>query len=166
MAAWEVAAEQVRSLGRRITPSMVNRAVGAVLLVPSASVLLLAGWLTPSPTGVGTHLQLGLGSCVMLSLTGFPCPMCGMTTTFSLMSHGRPLDALLNQPFGVVLYTLTVFGAAVGLGDLVLSRGFWRRTLRWIEPRESTVAALLLLGMGLGWVYKILLVRGILHLHA
>jgi len=160
------AAEQLRLLGRRITPSAVNRAVGLALLVPSASVLILARWLTPSPTGVGTHLQLGLGSCVMLSLTGYPCPMCGMTTTFALMSHGRLLDAVLNQPFGVVLYALTVIGAVVGLGDLVVAPGLWRKVLRWVEPREALIAGLLMLGMGLGWVYKILLVRGILHLHA
>lgn len=39
---------------------------------------------------------------------GYPCPMCGMTTTFALMEHLRPLDAALKLPFGVVLFSLTV----------------------------------------------------------
>jgi hypothetical protein len=99
-------------------------------------------------------MQLGLGACTMMSLTGWPCPMCGMTTTFSLLAHFRLLDAAKNQPFGLVLFSITLVASAVGLADLVAARGLWRRTLAWIAPREQVLAILLLAGMILGWIYK------------
>lgn len=147
----------------RVPASAVNRLVGASLALPGALVLGLARWLEPSPAGVGTHLQLGLNPCVMLVLTGIPCPMCGMTTTFAHMADGQLLGALANQPAGVVLFAITVVGTLVGLADMLLGRGIWRRVLAWIGPRETRVAIALLMVMGLGWIYKIFLLRGFLH---
>jgi len=76
-----------------------------VVALPTLTVLAIARHLQPDPAGVGTHTQLGLGRCPVLALTGYPCPMCGMTTTFALMADLRPVDAALNQPFGVVLFS-------------------------------------------------------------
>ncbi len=148
-------------LWERVPAPLVDRGVGLLLAGPGATVLLLARWLVPSSAGMGTHLQLGLSPCVMLSLTGFPCPMCGMTTTFALMADGDLGRALVNQPFGVVLFLCTVAATGLGLADLILGRGLWRRALKWVEARESAIAILLLVGMTLGWIYKSCIVRGI-----
>jgi hypothetical protein len=151
--------EAVASMGRWVDaqpPVPLNRAVGLVLALPSWTVLGLAAWLTPSPRGYGTHLQLGLGECTMLHLTGYPCPMCGMTTTFTLFAHLRPIDAVVNQPFGIVLFSTTVAAAAIGLADLLSGRGYWRVALRWVDRRESRLAAVLMFGMLGGWVYKVI----------
>ncbi len=155
----------LRDWWERIPASLIDRSVGALLFFPGATVLGLSGWLTPSAAGVGTHTQLGLGACMMLSLTGIPCPMCGMTTTFALMAEGRVIEALKNQPFGVVLFLLTLLGTGLGATELVLARGTWRRVMAWVEAREARVAVGILVGMILGWGYKILLLKGILHLH-
>ena len=140
-------------------PAVMNRAIGLGLALPSWTVIGIARWLTPSPKGYGTHLQLGLGECTMLHLTGYPCPMCGMTTTFTLYAHLRLVDALLNQPFGVVMFGGTVAAAALGLADLLSGKGYWRTALRWVERREQKVATLLLGGMLFGWVYKIFMIH-------
>jgi hypothetical protein len=132
----------------------MNRLVGLMVGVPSSVVLGIAAWLTPSPAGFGTHTQLGLGSCTMLVLTGWPCPMCGMTTTFTLLAHLRPLDALANQPFGVVLFSLTVLLSGMGLTDLATGRGLWRRGLAVVQRHEQRLAIALLTGMIAGWLYK------------
>ncbi len=137
----------------------MNRLIGLGLAAPSWTVLGLSRWLTPSDKGYGTHLQLGLGECTMMHLTGYPCPMCGMTTTFTLFAHLRPLDAFVNQPFGIVLFTATLVGAAVGLADLLSGRGYWRMALRWVDQRESKVAGLLLFGMFFGWLYKLVMLH-------
>lgn len=139
--------------------ALVGRVVGAALFAPSATVLGIAAYLTPDTRGYGTHTQLGLGQCTFLHFTGYPCPMCGMTTTFSLMAHARPLDAALNQPFGVVLFGLTVGAAVAGGADLVAARGVSARAWSAIQRRERALAIALLAGMGLGWVYKILLMH-------
>lgn len=143
----------VASVGS-IEGNVLNRAVGAAIAAPSGAVLGIATWLTPSPSGYGTHLQLGLKECTVMHYTGWPCPMCGMTTTFTLMAHIRPLDALLTQPFGVMLFGLTFLGAGIGLYDLLTGAGAWRRMLRWVAPRERRIAAALMLGLLVGWLYK------------
>ena len=137
-----------------------DRLVALLLLLPSASVLGIASYLTPNPAGMGTHRQLGLGGCAVLTLTGYPCPMCGMTTTFTHLAHLHFIEGTLNQPFGLFLFSITVLAAAIGVLDLVSPAGRWRAAWRWIEQRETAVAIFLLSGMGLGWIYKIILVHG------
>lgn len=139
--------------------SLIDRFVGISLALPSWTVLAIAAWLTPSPNGYGTHTQLGLGSCTMLTLTGWPCPMCGMTTTFTLMAHGRVVDAFLNQPFGVVLFCLTLITALVGTVEGVGAPGLGRRVMAVVERREQLFALLLLIGLLGGWIYKSLLLH-------
>ena len=132
----------------------LNRFIGAAVGIPTSVVLGIAAWLTPSPAGHGTHTQLGLGTCTLLTITGWPCPMCGMTTTFSLLAHGRLVDAFFNQPFGLVLFSITVLGASIGLSDLLTGRGLWRVALRKIQRHEQIFAIVLLVGMIVGWLYK------------
>jgi hypothetical protein len=141
-----------------------DRIVGGALFLPTATVLAIATQLTPSPTGYGTHLQLGLGTCSFLRIFGIPCPMCGMTTTFTHLAHLHLWAGTVNQPFGLVLFLLTVGGLVVGTLELVSPRGRWRSIIRWIERRESAVAAFLLVGLLAGWSYKIALMAGIVRI--
>lgn len=150
------------SVFRRFAAATQDRLVGAALLAPSAVVLGIAGSLTPDPSGMGTHQQLGLGGCTVLTLTGWPCPMCGMTTTFTHLAHLHVVEGFLNQPFGLVLFAATVVMAVMGLFDLVHPRRRWLQALRWVDRHESLVAGILLVGMIGGWTYKILMVKQIL----
>ncbi len=135
-------------------PGIADRVAGFVLGGGAIAVLGIAMHLTPDPNGYGTHRQLGLGACTMMSLTGWPCPMCGMTTTFTLFAHGRLLEAMVNQPFGTVLFPATVAMALLGLVDAATGRGAQRGALRWIQRRERMWAGILLFGMIGGWIYK------------
>lgn len=145
------------------TPTQ-DRIVGGALFLPTATVLAIATQLTPSPTGYGTHLQLGLGTCSFLRIFGIPCPMCGMTTTFTQLAHLHLWAGTVNQPFGLVLFLLTVGGLVVGALELVSPRGRWRSIIGWIERRETAVAAFLLVGLLAGWSYKIALMAGIVRI--
>lgn len=129
--------------------------IAGVLFGGGASLVIgIAMMLTPDAHGYGTHQQLGLGACTMMQLTNWPCPMCGMTTTFTLFAHARPIDAVVNQPFGLVLFPATVAVAALGLVDIVAARGALRAGLSWVQRRERTWAGVLLFGMLGGWIYK------------
>jgi hypothetical protein len=139
---------------------LLDRLLALTLLLPSGTVLAVAAWLEPDPAGVGTHRQLGLGGCTLLQLTGWPCPMCGMTTTFSLAAHGRLVEALLCQPYGLVLFALTLATALVSLVELVRPRGRWRGFWDWLGLKEGWVAAGLLLGLLAGWLYKLWVTLG------
>ncbi len=138
----------------RLDDSVRTRIFGAGTALPASAVIALAAWLTPADAGVGTHRQLGLAPCTMLAATGWPCPMCGMTTTFALLAHGRPLDALLNQPFGPVLFAVTCLAAALGWTDVLVARGALAYAFRWLRPREGRIATGMLVGMLAGWAYK------------
>jgi hypothetical protein len=133
---------------------IMNRVVGAALALPTSTVIAVAMWLTPSEKGYGTHLQLGLGECISMALTGWPCPMCGMTTTFTHMAHGNLVQAFFTQPFGVVLFSVTVLVALLGWIDVVFAPGLYKRALGWISRREQVIAAGLLVGLLGGWIYK------------
>lgn len=135
-----------------------DRLVGLVLAVPSGAVLALARSLQPDPSGMGTHRQLGLGGCAMLTGTGVPCPMCGMTTTFSHLAHLDLVRGVLNQPFGLVLFLGTVLAFSLGLSDALVPRGRWRRALSVVDRYEGWVAGGLLFGLVVGWAYKIAMV--------
>lgn len=146
----------------RIPSRIQDRLVGLALFAPGMTVLSIARWLAPAPSGVGTHRQLGLGGCSVLTLTGWPCPMCGMTTTFSYFAHFEIIEGIVNQPFGLYLFTTTLLATAIGLSDLLVPRARWRKAIGWIERRETGVAISLLAGMFLGWVYKSALLHGFL----
>jgi hypothetical protein len=134
--------------------ALTHRVVGAAIALPTSTVVGIALWLTPSERGFGTHTQLGLGECIMMQLTGWPCPMCGMTTTFTLMAHLRPVDAFFTQPFGVVLFSATVVAAVIGWLDIVAGKGLYQKALGVIGRREQIVAVGLLTGMLGGWIDK------------
>jgi hypothetical protein len=125
------------------------------VFLSGAIVLGLARWLTPDPAGVGTHIQLGLQPCAFMQWLQFPCPMCGMTTTFSLMAHFRPIDALINQPFGVVLFIMTASAVAIALGEIVDPKKRWIRMWEWSYGKEVSLVTGFLVGMLAAWAYKI-----------
>jgi hypothetical protein len=41
-------------------------------------------------------------------ITGYPCPGCGLTTCFSYMAHFDPIHAAFANPFGVMLFLVTL----------------------------------------------------------
>ena len=141
--------------GNETLTRLRDRSIGLALFLPSATIIGLARWLEPDPSGVGTHLQLGLSECFVLERMGLPCPMCGMTTTFSLMAHFDPITAILNQPFGVVLFLLTLVACTVGIMDLVRPDRNWLKAARWLGARDRSLALALLAAMIGGWLYKI-----------
>lgn len=84
--------------------------LASILLSPSSGGVSIAGWELPP-------------LCLWNAITGFRCPGCGLTRSFTFMGHVQPVEAFQIHWLGPPLYLLMV-------GDL-LRRG-WRlwRTLR------------------------------------
>lgn len=126
---------------------LVQGLVGAVLAAGLAVGLALA----PSPTGTGTHTILGLPRCGMLVTTGHPCPTCGVTTSFVLAAHGRFGDALVNQPFGLVVFLLVVGGMLLAAATVVAGRSW----ILLLTPRRVAAAAVVLFVLAMvSWAYR------------
>jgi len=145
------------------TPPVVRSRVAAriwaaVLLLGSLSVLGIALWLQPSPTGYGTHQQLGFGNyhlapCGMLMTTGYPCPTCGMTTAFAHTVRGQFLRAIWAQPSGFLLALATMITAVASAWTLVTGRNPLWPLILYVTPYRL-FATLLILLFG-GWFFRI-----------
>ena len=70
------------------------RIAGSVMLAAAALVPLL-----PGPDGV---------PCPLRSLTGLPCPFCGMTTSVTAAVHLDPLQAVAASPAGLLAVVVAV----------------------------------------------------------
>jgi len=72
--------------------------VGLVCLV----ILVVAAFVKPDPSGMGSHKQLGQPACGFYERTGYPCPTCGMTTAFAHMARGHIIRSFAVQPAGAL----------------------------------------------------------------
>jgi hypothetical protein len=121
-----------------------------------AVVLGVARWLEPDPRGYGTHTQLGLAPCAFAVLTGYPCPSCGMTTSFAWFARGRfdrswganPAGSLL-APACAALIPWLLIGAVRG-------RPLGFKTLE--QPLIVLVVGTVALSL-LSWTFRLLLGR-------
>ncbi|MED5371728.1 MAG: DUF2752 domain-containing protein [Myxococcota bacterium] len=140
-----------------MNPTWRDRGLALLLGAPAWTILGIALSLSPDPIGHGTHKQLGLGTCSILSWTGYPCPMCGMTTTFTHMAHLQWWQALKTQPFGVVLFLLTLVTGILAIAEIAIPKGRFKAIWAWIMERELAVSAGLVAGLLAGWGYKLLI---------
>ena len=122
-----------------------------LLGVPCLAVLAAAAMLDPAGGGHGTHEQMGIPPCSLLSQTGWPCPSCGLTTSVTATAHGELGLAWRSQPFGLPLFVLLTAGALGGVAELVGGRSLLHR----VRPRLWWVWVLVG-GMAVGWGYKAL----------
>lgn len=119
----------------------------------AAAVVCVSAWLTPSPDGIGTHVQTGMPPCVFHALTGLPCPSCGMTTAFARMAHLDVLGAFDAQPFGAALFL-----GVVAAGVVSLYCAIFNVSLLAIASRVFTARTGLLIGAAFlgAWVFELI----------
>lgn len=119
-------------------------------------IILFALALEPNPAGLGTHQALGLPPCLFLALTGWPCPSCGLTTSFCHLVRFEFFEACNAHPLGPVLFLSLVLVACGSIleflgrstpvngflkgrhagwvySGLVVYLGFWAGRLLWIH---------------------------------
>ena len=95
--------------------------LAAALVV--ATPLVIAARLSPDPSGLGTHQQLGLPPCTTRLLWGVRCPGCGMTTAWAHFVRGELAASLRANVAGTLLagsagIALAVLGLHGVLGTL------------------------------------------------
>ncbi len=110
-----------------------------VVLIVGGLVLLLlltiTRFLTPDSRGFGTHEQLVmLSPCSFRSMTGLPCPSCGMTTSWAYYTRGDIGRAFFANPGGLLLGMLVTVVAPWVIASGI--RG------RWLLVQPSAFAAI------------------------
>lgn len=97
--------------------------------------------------------RLPIGLCSFKSMTGIPCPTCGMTTCFIQLTHGQFAAALRSSPLGVVVFGLAVMAAGYLIANRVLG---WRAIRLELDRRDRIMLAV---GAGLAilanWLYML-----------
>lgn len=109
-------------------------------------------WLSPDSRGLGTHEQLGLPPCGFYLLYGFPCPSCGMTTSWSWLTRGNFTEAV-RQHFGGALFGVYCFLLGVWLVISALLG-------RWLGGLPSSLTwavtfGILTLAIVVTWIVKL-----------
>lgn len=125
--------------------------IEALVVIALAAGVLIAAWLLrPDAAGFGTHEQLLVIPCAFRWITGLPCPMCGMTTSFTLMARCEPLAALGANVLGPPLYLATWLLLANGLAALARRRP---PLPQWL--RRAQGARWVLIVIGAGWATNV-----------
>lgn len=83
--------------------SYFERSITAIAGAFVLALLIAARCLEPSTAGMGTHQQLGLPPCTFVALLGTPCPSCGMTTSWALVTRFRLTEAAEVNAGGFIL---------------------------------------------------------------
>ena len=123
---------------------------GLVLLAVGAGAIVLGLVMHPSDDGLGTHKQLGLPACSFLAATGWPCPTCGLTSSYAFCLHGRFGQAWKSQPFGFYLALASLILTVVGAVELASGRSLlWR-----LRPKWWLLAAVI--GLPAGWIFRLI----------
>ena len=118
----------------------------------SAAILGVGRVLTPNPSGVGTHEQLGLPPCMFLKLTGIPCPSCGLTTSVAYAAHLQFGASFMAQPFGLLIALIAFLTVPAAL-LLLFGPASWKAKIPHRSP--SFVSYSLLAAYGVAWLFKI-----------
>jgi hypothetical protein len=106
-----------RAARRAREAARVRRLVRATLVamaVALTGVFVAAFRINPynpdgTPRTMSTHTQLGMPPCNFVTLTGKPCPSCGMTTSFALLVRGDVVSSARANWVGSVICVLWAF---------------------------------------------------------
>ena len=111
--------------------------------------MLLALWTLPLPHNGAIA---GLPSpCGFYHLTGYPCPLCGLTRSLVCAMHGDWVAALWWHPFGPIVL--------LGLGSISLwpaVKVLWPRKLKLVPTFAKTFGYLAVVMLMLVWLARLL----------
>jgi hypothetical protein len=135
-----------------------RRAVAAAVLLGGVLICGIMALTPPDPTGMGTHERWGLPPCSMMERTGWPCPSCGMTTSFAHAVRGQWGAALRVQPAAALMAAAMFLIMGLAAWVLIGGRPLPQWIRRWLRP---VMLWWVLAVLAAGWFYKIALVRGV-----
>ena len=139
--------------------STKRRILATLVAVGAATILGLAAYLEPSPTGLGTHTQLAMPTCGWIVTMDIPCPTCGMTTAFAHAANGNLLRSLGAQPLGAALALFTAMALLVAVYIAVTGSVIGSAFARLWSGRMAWILAVVAIA---AWAYKVLVYKGLL----
>jgi hypothetical protein len=117
----------------------------------------LAGWLWLLYHRLLPIEANSVNACFIKAVTGYPCPSCGTTRAVAALTQGKVVEALMLNPFGLVVMLIMVIAPVWIARDAALrSDSFWRFYVA-SEKRLSrpAIAIGLLLLVVANWIWNI-----------
>ncbi len=139
---------------RHLERPRIGRLYAGGVLLAAGVIVGIGLWLVPAQGHVGTHRQLGLLPCGFLTMTGYPCPTCGMTTAFAHAVRGQVVDSIRSQPAGFVLALVTILIGASAAGAMTVGR---YPAINWYRVNPTSFVWYAAVGLVLAWGVKIAL---------
>lgn len=120
------------------------RIEGVVIISVIGAIVLLSLLLDSTPN----YFPL----CIFHTVTGLPCPSCGMTRAFISLGHWDIRSALFFNPASILIYPAAWAGLIMALLQVVFKRKYietiWNKSKRVLFP-------IILFIMALTWIYKL-----------
>jgi len=94
--------------------------------------------------------DLPFGICIFKTITGLPCPSCGMTHSFVSIGHLRIVEAFFYNILGPFLYLLMITGIVLCIAEIYLDRLIIQPLFsRYERPVLVSVIILVILSWGM-----------------
>lgn len=95
--------------------------------------------------------------CIIKNLTGYPCPSCGTTRAIQLLFHGKIVDSLKMNPFGIIVAMLMIIAPLWIVLDLIFKKETFYSNYKKAETivRIRWVAIFLIVLVILNWIWNI-----------
>jgi hypothetical protein len=94
----------------------------------------------------GVHQQLGLPECNFKSMTGVPCPSCGMTTSFTLLVRADVWNSMQANFAGTMLAGFGLLFVPWAFASAFLGRFVFVRSVEMVVFRLAMVFLVILFG--------------------
>lgn len=121
------------------------------ILVGVLSAMFIISFILVPPYEGKSTLEGWIG-CPIKAMTGIPCPGCGITRSFTCISHGSLLESLYYHPIGWLYYIGFAFLLFVKIVEISQGkRGFFN----WNRPVIKTLFILLIIAMVIAWFFKL-----------
>ena len=96
-------------------------------------------------------------TCIIKSVTSYPCPSCGTTRAIRLLLWGKITESILMNPFGIPVAMLMI-GCPIWIFlDIILKKDSFFRVYKKTEVavRKPWLASILIALVLLNWIWNI-----------
>ena len=91
--------------------------------------------------------------CIFKNVTGIPCPACGSTRATLLLFHGKILESVLVNPFGLITNILIIGSIVWMIVDLIKGKETYFSFMKKDWNRKVKIIVLLIIVIN--WIWNI-----------
>ena len=133
-----------------------NKLYLLVISICSAGYIWIAYHLSKTDSFVASN-ESNLGFCLIRSITGVPCPSCGMTRSVTTLAQGHLAEALWWNPLGIIMFASIITFPAWIIYDIIRRKDSFYKFFISVENffRNRPVAIIAIILVVINWIWNI-----------